>query len=86
MRRWGRVVALALLLCAALPPAAVLAQENAESVLLDKANYWRLKDRPDLAAEALNKLLEINPNNPIVFRQAISSHLTPKKEAPPFLL
>jgi tetratricopeptide (TPR) repeat protein len=33
-------------------------------VLLDKANYWRLKDRPDLAAEALNQLLEINPNHP----------------------
>jgi tetratricopeptide (TPR) repeat protein len=58
----------ALLLFVAIPivcpiPVAV-AQENAEAVLLDKANYWRLKDRPDLAAEALNKLLEINPNNP----------------------
>ena len=62
--RWARALALALLVSAALPAVAALAQENAEAVLLDKANYWRLKDRPDLAAEALNKLLEINPNNP----------------------
>lgn len=64
MRRLGRSVAVALLLSAAILPVAAMAQENAEAVLLDKANYWRLKDRPDLAAEALNKLLEINPNNP----------------------
>ncbi|HWD60131.1 MAG TPA: tetratricopeptide repeat protein [Stellaceae bacterium] len=67
MTRFGRAVALALLLAAALPAAfsgLAFAQESAEQVLLDKANYWRLKDRPDLAAEALNKLLEINPNNP----------------------
>lgn len=64
MKAWGRSLALGLLLSAALPTAAVLAAQSAEEVLLDKANYWRLKDRPDLAAEALNKLLEINPNNP----------------------
>ena len=64
MTGWWRRLALALLLAAALPAAAALAQESAEQVLLDKANYWRLKDRPDLVAESLNKLLEINPNNP----------------------
>lgn len=62
MKRWGRAVALSLGLAAMLPAAAP-AQESAEEVLLDKANYWRLKDRPDIAAEALNKLLLINPNN-----------------------
>jgi tetratricopeptide (TPR) repeat protein len=46
---------------AALPPGGPL---NAEQVLIEKANYWRLKDRPDLAAEALNQLLAINPNSP----------------------
>ena len=64
MKAWGRSLALGLLLSVALPTAAVLAAQSAEEVLLDKANYWRLKDRPDLALEALNKLLEINPNNP----------------------
>jgi predicted Zn-dependent protease len=59
-----RSLALALLLIVGLPMVAALAQESAEAVLLDKANYWRLKDRPDLVAESLNKLLEINPNNP----------------------
>jgi cellulose synthase operon protein C len=64
MTRWARVFALALLFSAALPTVSVLAQQSAEQVLLDKANYWRLKDRPDLVAEALNQLLQINPNNP----------------------
>jgi tetratricopeptide (TPR) repeat protein len=64
MKAWGGSLALALLLALALPAAAALAAASAEQVLLDKANYWRIKDRPDLAAESLNKLLEINPNNP----------------------
>ncbi len=70
MSGWRRALVLALapllavVLSVALPARAVLAQEDARSVLLDKANYWRLKDRPDLSAEALNKLLEINPNDP----------------------
>ena len=64
MKAWGGSLALALLLTVALPSVAVFGAESAEQVLLDKANYWRIKDRPDLAAESLNKLLEINPNNP----------------------
>ena len=64
MKAWGGSLALALLLAVALPSGMVLAAESVEQVLLDKANYWRIKDRPDLAAESLNKLLEINPNNP----------------------
>lgn len=69
MRFSGRGLALALLLSAVVPLGVMprgpaLAQGSAEQVLLDKANYWRLKDRPDLATDALNKLLAINPNNP----------------------
>ena len=63
MKAWGASLALALLLTVVFPADSVVAQENAEQVLLDKANYWRLKDRPDLAADALGKLLEIDPNN-----------------------
>ncbi|HTZ35081.1 MAG TPA: tetratricopeptide repeat protein [Stellaceae bacterium] len=62
MTRLAGGAAVALLLTVGVAPVA-LAQEDAQAVLLDKANYWRLKDRPDLAAEALNKLLEIDPNN-----------------------
>lgn len=62
MGSWVRPFVLGLLLAAAIPTNAVLAAENAEQILLDKANYWRLKDRPDLAIEALTKLLFLNPN------------------------
>jgi len=64
IKRWARAFTLALTLSAAMPIAAALADDSAIQVLLDKASYWRLKDRPDLAADALNQLLEISPNNP----------------------
>src|SRR5258708_4115997 len=64
MRPWLRVFALALLVSASTSPVALFAADNAEQILLDKANYWRLKDRRDLAREALNKLLATNPNQP----------------------
>jgi tetratricopeptide (TPR) repeat protein len=68
MKGWKRVFVLALLVFAAMPagfaPRVASAQETARDVLLDKANYWRLKDRLDLAAEALDQLLQINPNDP----------------------
>ena len=63
MKSWARELALGLLLATAIP-APVLAAQSAEQILLDKANYWRLKDRPDLATEALQQLLSINPNQP----------------------
>lgn len=63
MGSWVRPFVLGLLLTAAIPAGAVLAAApDAEQILLDKANYWRLKDRPDLAIEALTKLLFLNPN------------------------
>jgi cellulose synthase operon protein C len=64
MGSWVRPFVLGLLLAAAIPATAVLAAEDAEQILLDKASYWRLKDRPDLAVEALTKLLYLNPNHP----------------------
>ncbi len=68
MKSWARHLvshlALGLLLATAIPSAPLYAAQSAEQILLDKANYWRLKDRPDLAIEALQKLLSINPNQP----------------------
>ena len=64
MRSWVRDFTLALLLATGIPSAPILAAQGVEQILLDKANYWRLKDRPDLAIEALRLLLEINPNQP----------------------
>jgi tetratricopeptide (TPR) repeat protein len=64
MKVWARHLVLGLLLAAAIPSAPTRAAESAQQILLDKANYWRLKDRSDLAIEALQKLLSINPNQP----------------------
>ncbi|HEX3881726.1 MAG TPA: cellulose synthase subunit BcsC-related outer membrane protein [Stellaceae bacterium] len=64
MKLWARQLALGLLLTAAIPPAAVRAADSAEQILLDKANYWRLKDRPDLARDSLDKLLQLSPGQP----------------------
>lgn len=64
MKLWARHLVLGLLLTAALPSAPTRAAESAQQILLDKANYWRLKDRPDLAIQALQTLLSINPNQP----------------------
>ena len=62
MRSRLRPLVLGLML-ATVPIGAVVAAVNVEQILLDKANYWRLKDRPDLAIEALTKLLFIDPNS-----------------------
>jgi len=67
MRGWAGALAAALLTGAMLPavlPIRPALAASARDVLLDKANYWRLKDRLDLAAEALTQLLQINPNDP----------------------
>jgi tetratricopeptide (TPR) repeat protein len=64
MKLWARQLALGLLLTAAIPPAAVRAADSAEQILLDKADYWRLKNQPDLARDALDKLLSVNPIQP----------------------
>jgi tetratricopeptide (TPR) repeat protein len=64
MKSWARDIALGLLLVTAAPATPSFAAQTAEQILLDKANYWRLKDRPDLAVEALQQLLSINPNQP----------------------
>ncbi|MGH7093679.1 MAG: tetratricopeptide repeat protein, partial [Stellaceae bacterium] len=64
MKLWARQLALGLLLTAAIPSTAVRAADNAEQVLLAKANYWWLKDRPDLARVSLDRLLTLNPGQP----------------------
>jgi tetratricopeptide (TPR) repeat protein len=63
MKLWARHLALGLLLTAAMPPV-VHAADSAEQILLAKANYWRLKERLDLARDALGKLLSVNPIQP----------------------
>ncbi len=37
---------------------------DAIRVLLDQANYWRSKDQPQRADEALGRVLALDPNNP----------------------
>jgi tetratricopeptide (TPR) repeat protein len=59
-----------MLLLAAAAAGDARAAVDAEQLLLDKANYWRLKDRPDLALEALTKLLFLNPKQPEALYQS----------------
>ena len=63
MTRWARRTTLGLLLTTAITPVAVQAAEPGEQVLLQTAEQWRLKDRPDLALDALAKLLSSNPRH-----------------------
>ena len=64
MKSWAREFALGLLLATAMPSVMALAAQSAEQILLDKANYWRLKDRPDLGDRGPAAALSINPNQP----------------------
>ncbi|HTZ35080.1 MAG TPA: cellulose synthase subunit BcsC-related outer membrane protein [Stellaceae bacterium] len=59
----GRV-AFGLLLSVALPAGSALAADPGEQLLLERANYWRLQHRPDLADEFVAKVLALNPAQP----------------------
>ena len=72
MTRWARRTTLGLLLTTAITPVAVQAAEPGEQVLLQTAEQWRLKDRPDLALDALAKLLSSNPRHGEALYQAAS--------------
>ena len=45
-------------------PATQASTADAIRVLLDQANYWRSKDQPQRADEALSRVLALDPNNP----------------------
>ncbi|MBF1800201.1 cellulose biosynthesis protein BcsC [Alloalcanivorax profundimaris] len=53
------------------PVAPVLAQETDASVqrLLDQAEFWRGNNRPDLAADTLQRVLNADPDNPAALYQ-----------------
>ncbi|MDJ0388681.1 cellulose synthase subunit BcsC-related outer membrane protein [Roseomonas sp. E05] len=62
----ARLLAGVFSVAAALPllgPASASAQENAISVLLEQANYWRNQNRPDRALQTLERVLTVEPNN-----------------------
>jgi Tfp pilus assembly protein PilF len=50
---------------------AVRAGSRGFSILLDQANYWSAQGRPDLAQQALERLLMLGPNNPEVLATAV---------------
>jgi predicted Zn-dependent protease len=43
---------------------------RAAAILLDQANYWSAQGRPELAQQALERLLLLEPNNPDVLATA----------------
>jgi cellulose synthase operon protein C len=54
---------IAVLISASLAGAVQAADSQAVSVLMDQAKYWKDKGRGDLAAEAWQKVLLVDPNN-----------------------
>jgi hypothetical protein len=64
MKAWGSALAFGLLVSVAVPSGVAVAADPTEQLLLEQANYWRARHRPDLAAETLGKLLSINPSQP----------------------
>lgn len=46
-----------------LPAAPARAQDNAISVLLEQANFWRAQNRPDRALQTLERVFAVEPNN-----------------------
>jgi len=62
----ARLLASVFTVAAALPllgPAPASAQENAISVLLEQANYWRSQNQPARALQTLERVLTVEPNN-----------------------
>jgi cellulose synthase operon protein C len=57
-------VALGLLLSLSAPCRLAVAADPGEQILLDRAAYWRAQQRPDMAADMLNKVLALNPSQP----------------------
>ncbi|HWK44882.1 MAG TPA: cellulose synthase subunit BcsC-related outer membrane protein [Stellaceae bacterium] len=71
MRRHATVLGMGLLLATVSPIAiAWAATTPAETILLEQADYWRLRDRPQQALEALARLLASNPTQPDALYQA----------------
>ena len=65
MKPTTSTVALGLLLSLASPCAnALAATDPGEQVLLARAAFWRAQQRPDLAADTLNKVLALNASQP----------------------
>jgi len=75
------IVALPLLLCVAGLPAWALAQQNTPAsdnvdqsgesslqALFSQATFWRANNRPDLARDALQRVLAVEPGNPRALR------------------
>src|SRR5580704_13972194 len=64
MTRSTSTLALGLLLTFSAPCALATAADPGEQILLERAAFWRAQQRLDMAAETLNKLLALNPNQP----------------------
>ena len=57
-------LAFGLLLSVAIPSGVVLAVDTGERLMLERADYWRSQQRPDIAENILSKLLTLNPSQP----------------------
>ncbi|MBV9553620.1 MAG: BCSC C-terminal domain-containing protein [Alphaproteobacteria bacterium] len=65
-------LAFGLLLSVAVPSGLAVAVDAGEQLMLERAEYWRAQQRPDLAGNILNKLLALNPAQPdALYRQGL---------------
>src|SRR5258707_4718385 len=64
MKALAGTFAFGLMLSVALPAGSALASDPGEQTSLERANYWRLQHRFDLAGNILSKVLALNPSQP----------------------
>lgn len=63
-------LAFGLLLSVAAPCGAAFAVDPGAQILLERANFWRVQQRYDLAAQMINKVLALDPGQPDALYQA----------------
>jgi cellulose synthase operon protein C len=64
MRPSATGLAVGLLLSVAFPTWAAVASDPGEQLMLERANFWRTQHQFDRAADLLNKILALNPDQP----------------------
>ncbi len=71
MKPSTRALTLGLLLTAVVPSGVVFAADPSAQILLERAKFWQLHERFDLAAQMIDKVLALDPAQPDALYQAV---------------